>query len=179
MPVNVFFSAVRATIPGVESLTALLERALPALSRDSGAPTLARLRLAWPAVVGSTLAGLTDPIGFDARTSLVDVAVEAPWREALFQLRHVAIDRMRAVAPVVRGWRLVTVPTGTLPRAPLRSADISATPSPAAPEPGSEGVGDPALRGALDGLLAAWRDNRDARDETHRAPEAKPAQGTS
>lgn len=126
--------------------------------RSLGDPAerLRRLRLAWPALTGAALAPLTAPVGFEPRGGLLSVAVEAPWREALFRTRHILIDRLNRFDSAIRGVVLETVPSGAL-RGPSPPPAPPARPEPPPPpDPRSEGVSDPALRASLDALCAAW-----------------------
>jgi hypothetical protein len=138
----------------------LLRRIMPELGAVRKAPPLEAIRMAWPTVVGADLARIAAPGRVDPVTGLLEVQVEAPWREALYRMRHLLIDRVRSVGPEIRGVRLVTVPVGTLrPPAPATPAARAAPEM--APDARSAGVEDESLRAALDGLCRAWDDGRD------------------
>ena len=137
----------------------LLEELLPEFASALTASRSQRIAVAWPVLVGSALAHLTGPGALDPVTGLLEVQVEAPWREALFQERGRLLARMRAVEPRVAGVRLVTVPTGTLsalvPKAPPRRES-----PPPPPDPRTSDIADVDLRRALDALTASWQAGR-------------------
>ncbi len=139
----------------VNAADAILRQMLPTLSASMTETVSARVAIAWPALVGPALSSLTAPGGFDPATGLLEVEVEAPWREALFRTRHLLIERLRALHPAVRGVHLSTVPSGRLRPAAVRPPPPAAT-APLPPDPRSAGVADASLRAALDGLCHAW-----------------------
>ena len=134
----------------------ILRRILPELSASMTETVSARVAIAWPALVGPALAGLTAPGRFDTATGLLEVEVEGPWRDALFRTRHLLIGRLRALHPSVRGVHLTTVPSGHLRPAAAARVTAPAPGPPPPPDPRSAGVADDDLRAALDGLCHAW-----------------------
>ena len=144
----------------MNSADEILRQILPDLSARAAGSVSGRVAIAWPALVGTALAGLTAPGSFDAPTGLIEVQVEAPWRDALFRTRRLLVERLRNLDPAIRGVRLVTVPSGRLrpPASPHRSPPPTERPMP--PDPRSAGVADAALRAALDGLCRAWDTSR-------------------
>jgi hypothetical protein len=140
----------------------LLRRILPELGAVRKASPVEAVRMAWPAVVGAALSRLAAPGRFDPLTGLLEVRVEAPWREALYRMRHLLIERVRAVNGEIRGVRLVTVSVGTLrDTAAATPAPPKVHGPPPAPDARTLGIGDPALRAALDALCRAWDGARD------------------
>lgn len=145
---------------GMNGVDELLRQILPELEAVRKAPPVEAVRMAWPTVVGAALARIAAPGRVDPVTGLLEVQVEAAWREALYRMRHLLIDRVRAVSGDIRGVRLVTVPVGTLrPQRP--AAPAQAPPAPVAPDGRTEGVADPGLRAALDALCRAWDRGRE------------------
>jgi hypothetical protein len=138
----------------------LLRKIMPELGAVRKAAPVEAVRMAWPTIVGAALARIAAPGRVDPATGLLEVQVEAPWREALYRMRHLLIDRVRTVSADIRGVRLVTVPVGTL--RPPPTAALAPRPAPSLPpDARTVGIGDAALRAALDGLCRAWDDGRE------------------
>ncbi len=133
-------------------LDPLLAALLTDLAQQADDP-LRRARLAWPAVCGAALARHTVVLGLTDE-GMLRVGANGPhWREACFEHRGGLLSRVRRAAPTIRGLRLETLPEApALPRPPPVA--------PPPPHPATADIEHVALRGALDGLLAARRGSR-------------------
>jgi hypothetical protein len=148
----------------MKALTTVLDDVLEKLAHGTGSGSDASakaaesaLRLGWSRIVGRELARVTTPLRFDATSRLLEVAVEARWREALFASRGVITERARHIVAALAGVRLVTVPEGHVPR-PVPASPLGSAPEALAEparDPRTAGLHDPDLRRSVDALIAA------------------------
>lgn len=137
------------------SLPDVISRLVEPLAEQPTDP-LRRIALAWGEICGAPLARHIEPLELIAGVLHVG-ARGAQWRDAVFHRRGVLLERVRRYAPQVERIWLHTLAD------PAPTA--SPAPAPAALTPRTEGIGDPALRQAMERLLAA-------RDRARQAPDA-------
>lgn len=112
----------------------------------SAADPMRRIALVWGRICGAPLNRHIHPLRIEGR--VLHVGADGPeWRDAVFHERSVLVRRIRRYAPSVERIWLHTRPVQPAPRA--------TTPSAAALTPRTEGIEDPALRAAMESMLAA------------------------
>jgi hypothetical protein len=132
--------------PPADPLATVLAALVEPLASRSRDP-LRRVGLAWGEVCGPVLARHIRPLTFIDGVLAVG-ASDPQWRDAAFQQREAIVRGLRRYVPELRYIRLET--TAAAPSQPP-----SRPPPPPPADPRTEGIGDPALRTAFDGLLAA------------------------
>lgn len=121
---------------------------------------ISRLTFAWGDICGPSLAQHIWPYMVEGPCLIVGVH-HPQWREAAFQLRHPLARGARQYVPSIRYIRLDTFEA---PPTSSREIKRKASPRPPPPDPRTAEIGDPALRGAFDALLAARRRAEDDDD---------------
>lgn len=148
--------------PSADPLSAVLSRLVEPLATRASDP-MRRVALAWGEVCGPVLARHIEPLDFDG--AVLHIGARHPqWRDAAFQQREVLTRAIRRHLPGLRFIRLVTTDGPPPPPPTPRKAAVPV-------DPRTEGIADPALRGAFDALLAA-RAARDVEDDE--APPIRP-----